>query len=277
VPAIVILLVGIFLLWLAQDFTTHHRPARRLEVESASKKPSSDAPPQPAKQQDEQTRIGNIYEGDFLRHDLIWAVLSAIAVTIFFSSRTFAAVLGPNCTLPAAIHLLGFDVNAKYPFLAATTVCAVPVYGIGWIFGSPQEFSCRDWICWAASGLVYGFLVGVGAYLYCLLDPYSTACIPTPLVSHLLVPVIFGVPWVLLSQLIADNVSVGLVSYEPYSDSDREWLGRAAGWLAAVAIGWMLLAFLVFAGSYFVQETGAWLGKTGLCRSTDYWAFNRSG
>ena len=30
--------------------------------------------------------------------------------------------------------------------------------------------------------------------------------------------VIFGVPWVLLSQLIADSVFVGLVSYEPKSD-----------------------------------------------------------
>ena len=38
------------------------------------------------------------------------------------------------------------------------------------------------------------------------------------------------------------------------SDPDREWLGRAAGWLAAAAVAWGLIAFLVFAGGYFVAD-----------------------
>jgi hypothetical protein len=72
-----------------------------------------------------------------------------------------------------------------------------------------------------------------------------------------MLPIIFGVPWVLMAQLTADNVFGGLVSYEPFSDADREWLGRAAGWLAAMAVVWALTALLVFAGDYLVQYLAA--------------------
>ena len=60
-----------------------------------------------------------------------------------------------------------------------------------------------------------------------------------------------------MSQLAAENIFVGLVSYEAGSDTDREWLGRAAGWLAAGAIAWGLIAFLVFAGEYAVRVADA--------------------
>ena len=62
-----------------------------------------------------------------------------------------------------------------------------------------------------------------------------------------------------MAQLTADNVFGGLVSYELMSDSDREWLGRAAGWLSAIAIAWAIVAFLVFAGGYAVQEANPYI------------------
>jgi hypothetical protein len=111
---------------------------------------------------------------------------------------------------------------------------------------------------WAVSGLVYGALVGVGAYLYHWFAPYRNWPFQEQNEWYLLIPIIFGVPWVLMSQLTADNIFVGLASYEPISDSDREWLGRAAGWLAAGAIAWALTAFLVFAGGYFIQTATGW-------------------
>ena len=88
----------------------------------------------------------------------------------------------------------------------------------------------------------------------------------------MLLPIILGVPWVLTSQLIADTIFIGLVSYERNSDSDREWLGRAAGWLAAIAIAWVVVAFLVFAGGYAVHLAiisghkiiVAWSGVAGI-------------
>jgi hypothetical protein len=76
----------------------------------------------------------------------------------------------------------------------------------------------------------------------------------------LLLPMTFGVPWVLVSQLAAEMVFVGLVSYESESDSDREWLGRSAGWEMAAAIAWMLLAALSIALGYYIQESYHQLG-----------------
>ena len=57
-------------------------------------------------------------------------------------------------------------------------------------------------------------------------------------------------------------VFVGLVSYEINSDDDREWLGRAAGWVAASAVIWILTTFISFAGGYFFIDNvhyGQWL------------------
>ena len=82
-------------------------------------------------------------------------------------------------------------------------------------------------------------------------------------------PIIFGIPWVLMSQLIAEMIFVGLVSYERDSDSDREWLGRAAGWVSAVAIGWAVTAFLsVGIGNlayqnYFHYDLGRYITALG--------------
>ena len=110
----------------------------------------------------------------------------------------------------------------------------VLIYAAGWLIGHPAHGSCKDFGRFAASGLVYGGVVGLGAHLYAGLMPYADGT--EHKVWMILLPVILGVPWVLLSQLFADMVFVGLVSYEVNSDADREWLGRAAGWVAAAAL-----------------------------------------
>ena len=93
-------------------------------------------------------------------------------------------------------------------------------------------------------------MIGLGAYLFHLLTPYPVD--PKKLLV-LLLAMTLGVPWVLMSQLMAGIVFAGLASYEDKSDPDREWLGRAGGWVAAAAVAWALIAFLVFDGGYFVQ------------------------
>lgn len=224
-----VLIAGIICLVVAQAYTTKHRPSRRSSGEGVDEK-------------------------SFLWRDLIWAVLSAMAVTIFFSSRYFAGHLSANCTGLDAVRWFGL--GAKFALPAGTAIAGLLVYSLGWLVGCPPNPEQRgsDFIRWAGSGLVYGAAVGLGAYLYARLDPYVALCAPSssPTLSHLLLPVIFGVPWVLVSQLVAEIVFVGLVSYEVESDADREWLGRAAGWLAAAAMAWALVAFLVFAGEYAV-------------------------
>ena len=93
-------------------------------------------------------------------------------------------------------------------------------------------------------------------YLFSFLNSYGS-----PSEFKLSLPIIFGIPWVLASQLAAEMVFVGLVSYEKDSDSDREWLGRAAGFVTVAAIGWATTAFLSIAvGNYIIHEVYPRLG-----------------
>ena len=252
---IALALFGAFLLIVAQAFTTYHRPALTAP-------PPGNTPK--IKCWLCQLRVGhekpffcrriNVNDTCFIAGDLIWAALSAIVLTIFFTSHYFSML--PN-TLAAEITGDG-KITEFVKYLAGAPRVEIPtltalagfvIYSIGWIVGWPQTFNWVDWVRWALSGLIYGALVGFGAYLFSLLAPYPSAGQHLPL----LVGIIFGVPWIIMSQLTADNIFGGFVSNEPQSDSDREWLGRAAGWLSAFAVGWIVVAFLVFAGEYAVQ------------------------
>ena len=81
---------------------------------------------------------------------------------------------------------------------------------------------------------------------------------------------ICGVPWALIARLSAEMIFVGLTSYQDGSDSDREWLGRAAGWMVVVALAWFVVMFLVLIGSKVASDAygplKAWLlaGGAGL-------------
>ncbi len=266
-PMCTILALGILFLIAAQAFTTRQRPPRRPRTENAPA--STNLPDDEVKcilcrrtslpedccfyfhRNTPDRRVwphrATIDDKCFVVRDLIWAALSAIAVTIFFASHYFSALL---TRLPDGV-ILGLTAKFELPLL--TAAAGFVIYAIGWIAGR-TKFDRGDWLLWAASGLIYGALVGLGAFLFNLLNPASCPGVTSRCLAPLLVAIIFGVPWVLLSQLVADTIFGGLVSYEPMSDSDREWLGRAAGWLAAFAIGWAILAFLVFAGGYYIED-----------------------
>ena len=227
---IAVALVGALCLVFAQAFTNRHRPTRRAQH-------------------------ANVLERSFLLGDLTWAVLSAIFLTVFFSSQYFysgiaawTASIVTRLGLSDVLLQLGLDLKLK--FLLLTAIGGMLTYALGWIAGLRFSKGGWDFLAWAVSGLVYGALVGLGAYLFSLLAPYPVA---PEKIKILLLSIILGVPWVLMSQLAAENIFVGLVSYEADSDTDREWLGRAAGWLAAGAMAWGLIAFLVFAGEYAVR------------------------
>lgn len=223
---ILIALAGAIALGAAQAFATRHRPTRRAPDD-------------------------NVNQPRFLARDLIWAALSAIALTVFFSSHYFSSLLDLKWSgLP---FLKSADFWPKAQVLIPAAVAGLLIFSVGWIAGRPVPRDWRDFARWAASGLVYGALAGLGAYLYHLLQLSQCALALPERYASLLVPIIFGVPWMLMAQLAAESVFVGLASYETNSDADREWLGRSAGWLAAVAVAWALTAFLVFAGDYAVQ------------------------
>jgi CHAT domain len=146
----------------------------------------------------------------FLKNDLVWSVLSAVALTIFFCSWLGTAWVEDN---GRAVVLLTLAIVGAFLFSA------------GWSAGWPVRRSLRDLALRIASGLVYGALVGLGAYLFALLQPYAERTD-----FKLSLPIIFGIPWFLTAQFAPEMI---FGNYE--SDSDRP---------AVVAIGWTVTGFL---------------------------------
>ena len=52
-------------------------------------------------------------------------------------------------------------------------------------------------------------------------------------------PLTIGAPLMLCSLVVSLYAFLGLSCYRPQSDADREWLGRAGGWMLVAAIGWL--------------------------------------
>jgi Patatin-like phospholipase len=226
-PHVLIALVGIAFLIVAQAFTTGYRPTRR-KLDGTL--PSAEA--------------GNVDQSTFLCRDLLWSLLSAIFLTSFLTSHV-GAELARNLS--------------TYWAIVIGAIIGVVIFAAGWLAGLPLRWEAKDLGLWAVSGVVYGGLLGFGAHLYTtLLSPY-TGDTGDDSIWIILIPVILGVPWVLASQLFAEMIFVGLVSYEVNSDADREWLGRGAGWIAATAVIWALTTFISFAGGHFLIDVEAWL------------------
>lgn len=215
-PHALVALLGVAFLIVAQAYTTRHRPTRRQ---------LDGAPP--------EDDTGNVRQNAFISGDLIWSFFSAFCVTSFLTSHVGTQLAGGP---------------SVWPPIGIGAGCGLVIFAAGWIAGLPLRAAAKDFGFWAASGLVYGGLVGFGAHLFTLMHPYTGV----KSIWLILLPVIFGVPWVLISQLLAEMVFVGLTSYERNSDSDREWLGRAAGWVAATAVVWGLTTFIVFALGHFL-------------------------
>jgi len=119
------------------------------------------------------------------------------------------------------------------------------------------------------AGAIYGMLVGVVAYffandyigdwiffslgewvkqLWALLIAMKPTTVDVDKYKHMLVLIHFGVPLLLIAQLSAEMIFVGLSSYQLHSDDDREWLGRAAALALLAALGWLVGMYLIFVG-----------------------------
>src|SRR6202022_1142049 len=88
-----------------------------------------------------------------------------------------------------------------------------------------------------------------------------------PSCRRVLLAVVLGPPWLLLSHLVAEGLFVGVTSFEKTSDNDREWLARSAGWYGIVLVGWGGFFGLIFFGTYlsvdFSKTLARWLGPIG--------------
>ena len=226
-PVYISLAIGMVFLFLALRFANRERPTHRTS-EAA--------------------------QGAFLRRDLSPAVLSGICLTLGL------AFPGAQ-TLTHDLLFSGKYISAQGLFWFADG--GIVVFALAWIAAWPKYKSVKqfvsDWLLWSISGAVYGALLAVGIYLYFTLSGKGLWLAQPPEVLLL----ICGVPWVLLSQMAGEMIFVGVSSYQDGSDSDREWLGRAAGWYLAVFVGWLAAMFLVFLGSALAGEAygqiSAWL------------------
>jgi hypothetical protein len=205
-----ILLAAVFFMIISQSFTTRHRPTRREESD-------------------------NVSEATFLLRGLLWSIISAILVAMVFSR----GILEYRASTLGLVAPLGGNGS----FIFVTAVAGLLVYMVGWVLGRGLRDGLSDFICWALSGLAYGLLIGLGASFYMSIRSDSLLHTPPWL---LLLPIVYGVPWVLISQWIAEIIFLGLVSYRDDFDSDREWLGQTSDWLAVSAVVWAVTALIVF-------------------------------
>jgi hypothetical protein len=199
----------------------------------------------------------------FLWGAMFWSISSAVLLVHFLASDLIGNLL-LQCADQQHAQKIGFlsicrmhDVSkwqwlgwslnqARYNYTAymgAGVILGIFTYAAGWIAARSPRQDRLDFLAWGASGAVYGSLVGLGLFFY-LETPDEGFLIPQPFL-HL----VFGVPWVLVSQMAASILFVGVSSYKTGSDADREWLGRASGWFLTIAIIWLILTFLVFFGS----------------------------
>ena len=193
----------------------------------------------------------------FLWGTLFWSLLSAFLLVHFLASdfvgRSLLVCDGaplkfdympPICNKLAQSSGWNIAPNGLDIYMAAGTLPGATLYTLAWLIAGRRRPGWLDLVAWAVSGAVYSALVAAGLYIY-LITPDTGFLSLQVFFLHL----VFGVPWVLLSQVFADMIFVGLSSYEPDADADREWFGRSAGWFVAIALAWLVLTFLVFFGT----------------------------
>ncbi len=101
-----------------------------------------------------------------------------------------------------------------------------------------------DCLAWALSGIFHGAMVALAFYIWLLIP--SAGSVNVLFTDSPALPLTLGVPWLLGAQLFSQFVFVGLSSHRPQSDLDREWLGRAGGWILIAAVSWFAMSFLTF-------------------------------
>ncbi len=223
-PRMVIVGFGILFLVIALGYTSCHRPSRLKRPDQAAASKDSDT--------------------SFLKGSLIFSLISAIALTQYMGIVEARGSWILDYPRPALIGL------------AALGGCAT--YAAGWLLGygirvltkRALKFDVPDLLLWTASGLFYGALVGLG-FLFFLREAGAAPNDPTVLgkvADSPVVYLIFGVPWILVAQWIADLVFIGLTSYRRQFNADQEWLGRSGAWLLVTAVAWSLGMFVTFAG-----------------------------
>jgi membrane-associated protease RseP (regulator of RpoE activity) len=131
--------------------------------------------------------------------------------------------------------------------LAAGGVVGAFIYTIAYLIGRLvgwRKMDLTGFLAWIVSGSIYGGLLGFGLYFFATLpggEQSEAMFIDSPAL-----PLTIGAPLILCSLVVSLYAFLGLSCYRPQSDADREWLGRAGGWMLVAAIGWFIISLLTF-------------------------------
>ncbi len=237
---------GVALMVYALRFTLLNRPSRdpcTIHEEGLAGAPAAQSKDA---HRNERTRVrSGTDQTTFVKHCLVPALLAALVWSLYF------AVRGPKL----ADWSLG-----KAALISS--IAGVGIYTLGWLFARPwlnwvpcpnEDRSARtsgywfkDFLAWISAGAVYGAMIGLGIRIVAKYQPFLM--ILNVDVDHttsvFLLSFVYGIPWIVTAQLTAEMIFVGLTSWQPYSDSDREWFGRSTGWFAISAFAWLAATFL---------------------------------
>ncbi len=199
-----------------------------------------------------------------------------VLLPIYLGAGVLATFTAWLPTTPDAMHwgiLVEADGNRTlYPIVYAIVIGAV-LYGAGWLIGfftggghwtgllriigtrrNPVP-PLAEMLCYAVSGAAAGAVITIGIGLYQHLSGLAEGAEASTLIaflfhgySRIYMVVAGGVAWTMTAILTADLLFTGLTSYHRYGEADREWSARAAGYLAAAAIGWLFFAAIVLYG-----------------------------
>ena len=114
-----------------------------------------------------------------------------------------------------------------------------------------------DAVALVVAGAATGVLLGFGMRLAAMLQ-FSTPEGSPPDIASL--PdsatwlTVLGVSWIMLAIFGGELIYIGFRSYSRRGDTDREWLGRADGWLSAAAASWALIAAVALFGAFALEQ-----------------------
>jgi hypothetical protein len=132
-----------------------------------------------------------------------------------------------------------------------------------WMKAAHLKDAIWDLVTWPLAGALVGWLVAFGMERGTPWLIASDDCHGDGVARFL---VVAGLSWAMLCVLVGELLFMGLRSYSRRGDSDREWLARSAGWLAAASLGWALLAAISLYGPLAFVGHLKWptLGTAGI-------------
>jgi hypothetical protein len=262
---------GVILMMFALRFGLNNRPSADPSTIATNSAPRSsidyddaDRAGDPHLDETARTRAGAT-EGQFFWRCLLPALGAALFISMYLLMRA-PKLAGWSLSQAAFVSLLaGMFIYALGWLAALPPWTWVP--GRDEATGRPEtrgpSYWVRDFFSWIAGGGVYGAMIGVGIHIIAKgteSDASENSWVwlltGNADVDHttavFLLAFIYGVPWIVTAQLTAEMIFVGLTSWQPYSDSDREWFGRSTGWFSVSAFFWFAASVIVLVAGEFL-------------------------